>query len=111
MSKRNDNLLLIDIQQAAHKITSYCSNMNFDDFMMNEMAKDAVIRNFEVIGEAAKNISAETKALNPGIAWKLMSNFRNRLIHEYFGVDFGMVWDIIQNDLPVLRSKLDDIFG
>lgn len=106
MSKRSDSLLIIDILHAANKITTYCQELDFDGFMIKEMVKDAVIRNFEIIGEAAKNISLETKGLHPEVEWKLMANFRNRLIHEYFGIDYELVWDIIRRDLPKLIAEL-----
>ena len=97
MSNRNDHLLITDIQQAAKRITEYCEGVDFDGFMMTNIVKDAVIRNFEVIGVAAKNISLKTKSLHPEIEWKLLTNSRNRLIQhilelimKWFGISFNM---------------------
>lgn len=70
------------------------------------MLMDAVIRNFEVIGEAAKPVSEETKSTYPEVEWKRMVQFRNVLIHDYFGIEYEIVWDVIQNYLP---SNIDFI--
>lgn len=74
--------------------------MNFQQFMEDEKTQDACIRNFEIMGEASKYISEETVLSNPEISWRKISNYRNLLIHEYFGVNLEIVWDIIENELP-----------
>ena len=68
--------------------------------MEDDKTQDACIRNFEIIGEATKYITEETRQTNPNISWRKMANYRNLLIHEYFGVNLEIVWDIIQNELP-----------
>ena len=73
--------------------------MDFPGFLNDDKTHDACIRNFEIMGEAAKFISDETKAANPEIEWKKISNYRNLLIHDYFGVNLEIVWDIIKNEL------------
>ncbi len=106
MSKRNTKLLLEDIIESGNKIFNYVDGFNFDSFMMDDRTKDAVIRNFEIIGEAANRIDDEFKSQNPNIHWSRLRGLRNRIVHEYFGIDFELVWFIINNDL---KSLINDI--
>ena len=99
MSEREELLLLKDILDAGNKILKCSQGMNYQEFSEDEKTQDACIRNFEIIGEAAKYISEETILTNPEIAWREMANYRNLLVHEYFGVNLEIVWDIIQNEL------------
>ena len=80
--------------------------MSQADFLANEMAQSAIIREIQVIGEAARMISDETKAAQPEIAWSGITGMRNRIIHEYFDVDLGIVWSSIQADIPSLVRQL-----
>lgn len=91
MSEREITLLLKDMLEAAQKIFSYTNTMSFEDFAEDDKTKDAVIRNFEVIGEAAKRVPDDFKRRHPEIQWKRIRGFRNRIAHEYFGIDFEMV--------------------
>jgi len=100
MPKREDQLLLQDIAEAGNKIFSYTKGITYTDFIANPMMVDAVVRNFEVIGEAAKLVSEEMKFSHPEIEWKRMTQFRNVLIHDYFGIEHEIVWDVIQHYLP-----------
>lgn len=100
MSKRDDDLLINDIIECCQSIFTYTKGMNYEDFCNSKITIDAVIRNFEIIGEASKMVSAQLKTTHPLIEFKLMSDFRNILIHEYFGVDHEKVWEIIHNELP-----------
>ena len=99
MSKRDDDLLVKDILDACNKIFNYTENMDYDSFLNNSMVVDAVVRNFEIIGEASKLISNELKISHPLVEWQLMTDFRNLLIHEYFGIEYEKVWDIIGEEL------------
>ena len=100
MSKREDNLLIEDILEAASNISEYISTVeSYDDFVNDKKTIDAIVRNFEIIGEATMKLSMEFKSIHPIIEWREMSDFRNTLIHEYFGVDLEILWDVIQNDL------------
>ncbi len=87
MSKRDGDLLIQDILQACNKIIEYTTGLDFESFVSNSMVIDAVFRNFEIIGKASKFVSAELKISHPLVEWKLMTDFRNILIHEYFGID------------------------
>ena len=99
MPSRDDDLLIGDIITSCEKIFRYTETLSFENFSGNEMVVDAVVRNFEIIGEAAKLISEEMRMLNPLVEWQLMTDFRNLLIHEYFGIDIGIVWSVISNEL------------
>ncbi len=106
MSKRDINLLLEDMLEAALKISKYTEDLDFDAFLKDDKTSDAVIRNFEVIGEAASRIDPDFKSNNPEIEWNHLRGFRNRIVHEYFGVDYEIVWSIIENDLPEFTNRL-----
>jgi uncharacterized protein with HEPN domain len=80
-----------DILEAINRITQYLSNLTFDEFSKNRMVVDAVIRNFQVIGEAAKHIPDHIKNEHPEIAWKRMTGMRDKIIHEYFGIDLDIL--------------------
>ncbi|MFN2440839.1 MAG: DUF86 domain-containing protein [Chitinophagaceae bacterium] len=104
MSKREIKLLLEDILEAAQKIISYTRGMSFDDFINDEKTIDAVVRNFEIIGEAANRVPTDFKENNAAIPWRRVVGFRNRIIHEYFGIDNKMVWKIKEEDVAELAN-------
>lgn len=81
-----------------------------DNFLENETLKRAVVRSLEIIGEATKKIPAEFKVRYPGIEWKNMAGMRDRLIHDYIGVDYSIVWDVIRNKIPELASQIHAVF-
>jgi len=87
MSERTDNVYLQDIIVSIKAIEEYLSDISEDDFIVNRMLQDAVVRRFEIIGEAANQISQTFKDNHSAIEWRLMSDMRNKLIHEYFGVN------------------------
>lgn len=92
MSKRDNNLLLLDMLESAIKIKKYCKGIDFDSFVNDDKTVDAVIRNFGIIGEAANRIAADFQDENPQIPRMQKRGYRNRLIHEYFGIDHKIVW-------------------
>ncbi len=95
MSNRsNSNLLLADIVDSGNKILRYTADMSFDDFISNEIIIDAVIRNFEIIGEAANRLTDDFKDKHQEIDWHRIRSFRNRIVHDYVGIDFEIVWRI-----------------
>lgn len=97
---RSDKLYLSDIIVSMKKIIEFTKNVTFDDFINDVKTYDAVIRNFEIIGEASNKLSEDIKAKINEIPWQEMYLLRNRLSHEYFGIDDNILWDIIQNHLP-----------
>ena len=111
MSKRDAKLFLEDIIAAIDKIERYISGIKSkEEFMETDMVVDAVLRNLEVIGEAAKNIPAEVKEKYPEIPWKRVIGLRNVVAHGYFVVDLEIIWRIIKEQLPDLKSKIKVIF-
>lgn len=99
MSKRDRLLLLEDMLESIQKIFKYTKAMSYDEFLEDDKTIDAVVRNFEIIGEAANKIEDDFKTLNPELEWNKLRGFRNRIVHEYFGIDIEIVWTIIQEDL------------
>lgn len=100
-----------DILTAIDKIEKYTKNLNATEFRKNELVIDAVIRNFEIIGEASNNIPVEVQKTYPQIPWREMVAMRNFLIHEYSGVDLSTVWQTAHIHLPVLRKQLLSLFS
>ncbi len=109
MSKRADNLLVDDIAIAIHKVLDFTNGLSFDGFVNDAKTFDAIIRNFEIIGEAASKLSEKFALDNHHIEWNKMISTRNHLIHGYFGVDAKIIWNIIQNILPKLCEQMDEL--
>ena len=109
MSKRNNTLLIDDIVQSINKIFTYTSLLSKDEFLTDNKTQDAVSRNFEIIGEASSRLSKEFKETHSEINWTKLKDFRNKIIHDYFGTDYSTVWLIIKNDLKILQEKLTGI--
>ena len=107
MSKRDHLLLLEDMLDSALKIIRYTAELDFNSFVKDEKTVDAVVRNFEIIGEAANRIDPDFKTVNSEIEWSRIRGFRNRIVHNYFGIDFEIIWTIIENDLSSLISRLE----
>ena len=93
------------------RIKEYVSGLDFTRFKMDYKTVDAVIRNFEVIGEASKNLSEEIKGNNPNVPWEEMYRLRNRISHEYFGIDYEIIWDIASIHLPDNKIQIDRIIA
>ncbi len=106
MSKRDIGLLLLDMKESAEKILRYTVGQDFQDFLNDEKTIDAVVRNFEIIGEASIRIDEDFKLDHPQIEWKKLRGFRNRIVHDYFGIDYEIVWSIIQGDIEELVFQL-----
>ena len=101
---RDYRLYVDDILEAIRKIEGYTHSISLDRFSQEEMMIDAVIRNFEIMGEAAKNIPENIRQKFPAVPWKEMAGMRDKLTHEYFGVKIDLVWDTIKQHLPPLKS-------
>jgi uncharacterized protein with HEPN domain len=109
MSKREPILLLEDIIESIQKIKIYTSGLSLDDFLKDDKTIDAVIRNFEIIGEASNRIPDEIRDKFQLVNWHRIRGFRNRIVHDYMGVDYEIVWEIIEKDLEELKNKIQEI--
>jgi len=106
MSKRNPELLVEDILDSCHKIMDYTKDISFEEFVSDSKTIDAVVRNFEIIGEAANRLPEEFKDLHQNIDWYRIRGFRNRIVHDYIGIDYSIVWQIKETYLPQLIKDL-----
>ena len=106
MSKRKPQLYLEDIKSSIEKIESYTNDLSFDEFSKDTMIIDAVVRNLTIIGEAARNIPEEIRLKYPEVAWSEAIGMRNKITHEYFGVDEDILWKTIKEDLPVFKKQI-----
>ena len=97
---------LDDILNSLERIQNYTQGITFQEFSSDPMRIDAVIRNFEIIGEAVKQLPPELKERYPGSDWKRIAGFRDILSHAYFSISPAIVWDIVQNHLPALGSTV-----
>lgn len=109
MSKRDSKLLLSDILASIEKIKAYTADDTFETFIENSKTIDAVIRNFEIIGEAANRLPEDFKESHNEINWFRIRGFRNRIVHDYMGIDFQIVWTIIEKDLDQLAIDIATI--
>jgi uncharacterized protein with HEPN domain len=108
MPDRDPRLYLIDISDAGNAIFEYVRELSFEEFCRDRKTYSAVIREFEIIGEAVGKLPDRIKGHYPSIGWQDIKDFRNLLAHEYFGVDLEIVWNIIQEDLQALLDAVTD---
>lgn len=111
MSRRADTDLVRDMLEAAQRALDYCADLQYEDFTQDNKTQDAVVRNLEVLGEAAKSLSEDLRTRHDGLPWASLAGMRNRLIHDYFGVNLDIVWDVVKNDLPPLVEGLNQILA
>lgn len=104
---KDDSLYIDHILQSINNIIEYTKDLSKQDFSKNKMVQDAVIRNFEIIGEATKKVSDDYKQVHFEVPWKAMSGMRDKLIHDYIGVDTAVIWKTIKEDLSPLKKKLE----
>lgn len=103
---RDDQVYLSHIIDALQQISTYTDGIDYTGFLVSRMTQDAVIRQFEIIGEATKNLSDSFRDSHPVMPWKDLAGFRDKLIHQYFGVDMSMVWRSVVDDVPMLQDEL-----
>ncbi|HOG57257.1 MAG TPA: DUF86 domain-containing protein [Bacteroidales bacterium] len=105
-----DDLVYIEhILDCIRKIKEFTNGLSLKDFSVNELVQDAVIRNIEIIGEASKKISSDTKQIFYEIPWREIAGMRDKLIHDYLGVDVEVVWRTITEDIPTLEKQIKEI--
>jgi len=111
MSKRLPKLLLEDILESAEKIMTYTQNLSYDDFIADSKTIDAVIRNFEIIGEASNRLPDEIKESNTEINWFQIRGLRNRIVHHYFGINYKIIWSAKEDYLKELITQIKNILN
>ena len=109
MPKRGDREFLLDIIEAIKRIELYTKGLSYPDFLQKIETQDAVVRNFEIIGEAVKNVSRTLKAKHNNIQWKEIAGMRDKVIHFYFGVNWDIVWRAVKDSLPPFKEKIERI--
>lgn len=102
-------MYLDDLHLAMTRISEYIADYSFESFKKDYKTVDAVIRNFEIIGEAAKNVPDEVKIKYPELPWSEMYLLRNKVSHEYFGIDYEIIWDVACNYLPLNKLQLEHV--
>lgn len=107
--KKDDNVYLLHILDAIDLIEKYIKGVSENQFHSNTMVHDAVIRQVEIIGEAANNVSDEFQEKHSKLPWGKMIGIRNKVIHEYFNVNYSIVWDTIKEDLPIVKKSIKKI--
>jgi len=104
--KNSDNVYLAHILDAITQIEIYTADISYDQFSQTKLVQDGVIRQLEIIGEASRNLSDDFRTEHSEPPWTQIISLRNRLIHAYFDINLGIVWDIVQNDIPPLKQNV-----
>jgi len=108
---RDESLYLADIVECCEKVLKFTRGMTYKDFVHDDLHFDAVLRNLEIIGEAAKHVPEKTRKAHPHIAWRKITGFRDIVAHNYFGVSDEIVWDIVENIIPKLLEHMKTVLG
>jgi uncharacterized protein with HEPN domain len=103
---RDYRVYLEDILEAAAHVRLYTQSLTQQQLAADRKTLDAVVRNLEVIGEAVKNVPQDVRAQRPAVQWKKIAGLRDILIHQYFGIDLDIVWDVVRNKLPALETEV-----
>lgn len=111
MSKQDDKVYLLHIRDALERIQTYLQELDKAGFFERILVQDGVIRQLEIIGEAVKRLSPELRKQHRNIPWKNIAGMRDKLIHDYFGVDLDAVWKTTQEDLPSLQVRVIEILA
>ncbi|SFE07652.1 Uncharacterized conserved protein, contains HEPN domain [Lentibacillus persicus] len=107
---KDDNVYLRHILECIENIESYVPNGE-SDFFSSKLIQDAVIRNLEIVGEATKRISQDFRKQHPQLPWREMAGLRDILIHNYFGVDNRIVWNVVEKEIPTLKEQITDLLN
>lgn len=107
--RKDDSVYLRHVLDAISRIEEYTQDITYENFLNSHLRQDAAIRQIEVIGEAVKKLSLELKARYEKIPWKDVAGMRDKLIHDYFGVDLDAVWDTAKKDIPRLKNEIREI--
>jgi uncharacterized protein with HEPN domain len=109
--KRDDSIYLRHVLDAITRIEQYVQGLSEEAFSLNTLVQDAVIRQIEIVGEATKRLSSGLRNRNPQIPWQDIAGMRDKLIHEYFGVDMEQVWLTAKDDIPYLKGEIAGILS
>ena len=109
--KKDESVYLRHILDAFVQIEFYMDDVSHEEFLQNRLLQDGVIRQLEVMGEAARNLSDDLRNEYPQIPWRQMIGLRNRMAHAYFNVDLQIVWEIVRGDIPDLKEKIKRILN
>lgn len=107
--RKDPKIFLKHIQESIEKIERHIKGMSEDEFEDDIKTQDAIIRRIEIIGEAVKNLPSEFKKKHSEIEWREIAGMRDKLIHEYFGVNLNMVWEVIRKDIPKLKRQISEL--
>jgi uncharacterized protein with HEPN domain len=107
--KRDFKLYLSDIVENMDAAERFIGSMTYDDFLEDDKTSYAVVRCWEIIGEAVKNISAEIRSRRPDVPWKDLAGMRDKCIHMYFNVNFSRVWESVKKDIPQIRPAIQSL--
>jgi uncharacterized protein with HEPN domain len=109
--RKSDLLYLHHIQDAIERIERHLTGISREEFFRGELVQDAIVRQLEIMGEAAGHVSLQARQMHPEIPWSQIVGMRNRLVHAYFQVDLAIVWEIVEGDLPPLKQQVEDMLG
>ncbi len=106
---REYRIYLQDILDSISRIENYVEDMTYEDFMDDQKTVDAVARNIEIIGEATKNVPEDIRETYPDLPWREMAGMRDKMIHGYFEIMHGILWETIKHDLPLIKPKIREM--
>jgi uncharacterized protein with HEPN domain len=107
---KHDDVYISHILEASQELSEFIKGIDKNNFLTNKVIRAATVRQIQIVGEAAKKLSDETKNAYPDIPWKDIAGMRDKLVHDYFGVDYDAVWDTVMTDIPSLVKKLREKF-